>query len=153
MFGVELQVSRCECHLEGKLATIHNSSHKGVCGCSQVLLGPLPGCQQLLQDFRQNALGAVRSHKAVTCRCSDHVLLGQLMQPASKQCTASAVSPHGARVQLLHARVKCLGPHAASMQMMPSFNVYNVFKCMMLHAGKLVSLPPILRVSCNPAFE
>ena len=88
--GCSVVMSRA--HLEGKLAAIHDSSHEGVCSSSQVLLGPLPGSEQLLQDLRQDALGAVSTHKAVTGGCSDHILLGQLMQPGAHMTRLACTS-------------------------------------------------------------
>lgn len=66
-------------NLEGKLAAIHNSSNKGIGGCCQVLLGSLPGAQQLLQDLRQDALAAGCPHKAVPRWRPGHLLLWHLM--------------------------------------------------------------------------
>ena len=83
-------------HLEGQLAPIHDSSHKRVCGGSQVLLGPLPGRQQLLQNLWQDALGAVGKHKAVPSGGSDHILLGHLMQPACTPSCSLIKAPHSA---------------------------------------------------------
>ena len=68
--------------LESKLAAIHDSSHKGVGGCGQILLGSLPGTQQLLQNLRQDTLAARCPHKAVTRWSPCHLISGHLMQPA-----------------------------------------------------------------------
>ena len=71
-----------EADLEGKLPPIHDSCHKGVCGSCQVLLGPFPGPQQLLQDLWQDPLGQARLDKHVAAGRGVDLILWDFMLPA-----------------------------------------------------------------------